>query len=243
MQVLISKNQAEASEKAAQLITDLVIRKPHAKLGLATGSSAEGVYPLLLQAQKEGKVNFSKVRTVNLDEYVGLAQDSPASYRMYMDKLFFNEAGIPKENIYVPNGLSPVEDEIANFKKYLAVGYTDLQLLGVGVNGHIGFNEAGPSLDAEPHIENLDQSTIDANARFFDSPDQVPQQAFTMGMADIMKAEKIVLIACGESKIAAIKELLTHSQVSTQCPVSFLKLHRDVTVIIDDVIASALGLS
>ena len=241
MDIIITKNFYESSARAAQKFIQLMQRKPDAQLGLATGGSAEGIYAELVAAYKAQKIDFSQASSINLDEYVGLDGNHKQSYRHYMDQHFFNHINIKKERAYVPDGKADPASELQLFRNKLHSRPVDLQLLGVGISGHIGFNEPNAQLVADAHIENLLESTITANARYFSSPREVPHQAFTQGVGDILQAREIVLIACGEAKAAAMRELLTHNIVTTQWPVTLLKLHPAVTVVIDEALALAAG--
>lgn len=234
MKVIVTQSYVDSCKYVADQIIEMVGAKPDAKLGLATGGTAEKVYPHLVEAYKAGRADFSKVTTVNLDEYLGMSPENPVSYRKCMDTWFFDQVNIDKANTYVASGLNAPEEEIKAFnEKLYGDKLIDLQLLGVGVSGHIGFNEPGAHLVAGVHIEDLDESTIQANSRYFDSPDDVPKQAITMGVGDIMKAGKIVLIATGDSKVPVITRLLADDYVSSDLPVSVLKLHPDATIVID----------
>lgn len=238
MKVVVTQSYEESCKYVAGEIVKLVNSNAEAKLGLATGGTAEKVYPYLIEAYKDGKVDFSKVTTVNLDEYLGMSPDNPVSYRKCMDTWFFDHVNIDKKNTYVASGLNAPADEIKAFNERLyGDKLLDFQLLGVGVSGHIGFNEPGEHLVAGVHIEHLDESTIQANSRYFDSPNDVPKESITMGVGDIMKASKIVLIATGDSKVPVIQKLLADDYVSPSLPVSVLKLHRDATIVIDQDLA------
>lgn len=241
MKVIVTKSYEESCQTTANMIIDQVKRDPSSKLGLATGGTAEQIYPYLVTSYQKEEVDYSAVTTVNLDEYVGMDPSSPQSYRKYMDRLFFDHVNIDKANTYVPSGMNDRQEEIALFnEKLYGDKFIDLQLLGVGVSGHIGFNEPHTTLTAGVHIEQLNESTIASNARFFESQDQVPREAITMGIGDIMKAKKIVLIATGESKATAIKSLLMNDDVSCEIPVTLLKLHRDTVIVIDEALAAAI---
>lgn len=242
MKVIVTKSYEESCKVTAEMILDQVRANPASKLGLATGGTAEGVYPLMVEAGKKGEVDFSQITTVNLDEYVGMAPDNEQSYRHYMDTRFFIPAGIDKARTYVPSGKNDPEKELAVFKdKLYGDGHmTDIQLLGIGVTGHIGFNEPGTMI-AGPHIQKLDESTIKANARYFENEADVPTEAFTMGLGDIMKAGKIVLLATGANKAAALRKLLLDDEVTADVPATVLKMHRDVTVVIDQALAAEIG--
>ncbi len=242
MKVVVTENYAASCKYAADIIAAQVNSKPDSKLGLATGGTAEKIYSYLVEAYNAGTVSFSKVHTVNLDEYIGIDPTHDQSYKNYMKKRLFDLIDIDPENAYVPSGINNIEDEIRLFvKKIYDGGSVDLQLLGVGVSGHIGFNEPHEELTAGPHIEKLDESTIVANSRFFDNADQVPREAITMGVGDIMKAEKIILVATGEQKIPAIKALVMDDFITTKVPATVLKMHKDVTVIIDKALADGIG--
>lgn len=243
MNLVITNSYEESCKYVAQQIIDLVNANPDAKLGLATGGTAEKVYPHLVAAYKDGKVDFSGISTVNLDEYLGMSPENPVSYRKCMDTWFFDHVNVSKDRTYVASGLNDPEEEIKLFnEKLYGDKLLDFQLLGVGVSGHIGFNEPGEHLVAGVHIEHLDESTIMANSRYFDSPADVPTKSITMGVGDIMKAAKIVLIATGDSKIPVISKLFANDNVTADLPVSVLKLHRDATIVIDRALADQCGL-
>ena len=235
MKVIIAKDYEEMSRLAAEEIAKAIEVKPNSILGLATGGSPVGMYKELIKMNKENKVDFSKVTTVNLDEYVGLSGDHPQSYRYFMNENLFNHVNIDKSRTFVPNGLAEdIAEEGKNYDKRIEeLGGTDLQLLGIGNNGHIAFNEPDSELVAGTHLTGLTENTIEANARFFDSIDEVPKTAVTMGLGQIMKAKKILLIASGESKAEAIKGLLS-GKITTSNPSTMLQMHRDVVVIIDE---------
>ncbi|NLL29868.1 MAG: glucosamine-6-phosphate deaminase [Clostridiales bacterium] len=235
MKVIITKNYDELSKKAAEVIAETVKNKPNAVLGLATGSSPVGLYKELIKIYNEGKLDFSKVTTVNLDEYLGLSGEHPQSYRYFMNENLFNHVNIDKNNTYVPNGLAENAEEEG--KRYDAkideLGGTDLQLLGIGNNGHIAFNEPAEELVFGTHLTDLTEETIKANSRFFDSIEDVPTKAFSMGIGGIMKAKKILLVASGEDKAEAVKGMI-EGNITTMLPGSLLQLHHDVTVIVDE---------
>ena len=220
------------SKLAANIIAAQVILKPECVLGLATGSSPLGTYEKLAEKCHDGEVDFSKVTSVNLDEYVGLSGDNDQSYRYFMDNNLFSKININRENTHVPNGCAA--DLKAEGEAYDALikklGGIDLQLLGIGLDGHIGFNEPDDVFVKETHEVALDESTIEANARFFASKDDVPTKAITMGMMSIMQAKKILLIANGVNK-KDILEKSFNGPVDPKIPASILQLHPDVTVI------------
>ncbi len=222
-------------------MANIIRNNPKAILGLATGGSPVGMYKELIKMNQLGEIDFSKVTTVNLDEYVGLSGDHPQSYRYFMNNTLFNHINIDKNNTYVPNGLAEnIEEECKNYDAKIAeLGGTDVQLLGIGNNGHIAFNEPDTSLVSGTHLTGLTDDTIKANARFFDTIDEVPKTALTMGLGGIMKSKKIIVIASGESKAEAVKGMVS-GKISTNMPASMLQMHRDVVVIVDEDAAKLL---
>lgn len=232
MNFITVKTYDELSKKAANIIAAQVIAKPNCVLGLATGSSPVGAYKKLAEYCASGDVDFSNVTSVNLDEYVGLTGDNDQSYRYFMNENLFKHINIDINKTYVPNGCA--EDAVAEGERYDALikelGGTDLQLLGIGLDGHIGFNEPDDCFIKETHEVKLDESTIEANARFFESKDDVPKTAITMGMQAIMQAKKVLLIANGAGK-KEIVEKAFFGPITPQVPASILQLHPDLTVI------------
>ena len=222
----------ELSRKAANLISAQVLSKPDCVLGLATGSSPVGAYKVLIERCAKGDLDFSEVTTVNLDEYVGLDGTNDQSYRYFMNKNLFDHINIDKSKTFVPNGLA--EDYNAECEEYdarvKALGGIDLQLLGIGFDGHIGFNEPDSCFTKATHVVDLHESTIQANARFFENEADVPRQAVTMGMMCIMQARKVVLIANGAGK-KDIVEKAFFGPITPEVPASILQLHPDLTVI------------
>lgn len=241
MKLIVAKNYEELSKLAAKEFVDVINIKPNAIMGLATGSSPMGMYKELIKMYINKEVDFSNVISFNLDEYVGLGSDHPQSYRYFMDNNFFNHIDIKRENIFIPNGLSKdLKAECESYdNKIQELGGIDIQLLGIGNNGHIAFNEPKNELLLGTHIIRLTEDTIKANSRFFDSIDKVPKEALTMGLGGIMRAKKIVLIASGESKVDAIKGLLS-GKITTDNPATMLQMHRDVIVIVDESIYKLL---
>lgn len=238
MEIIVCKNYEEMSKKGAEIIIEKVNEKRNAVLGFATGATPLGLYKELIKAYEEGRVDFSQTESFNLDEYIGLDGSHEASYRYYMDNNFFDKININKKNTHIPDGKSlNVDIECRNYDELLSKKTIDIQVLGVGKNGHIGFNEPGEYLISNTNVEELSESTINANARFFDNIEDVPNFAITMGIASIMKAEKILLMANGSDKIYAIDYLLNSKKISTKVPVSLLNVHKNVTVIIDEIIA------
>ena len=235
MKVIVCRDYAEMSVKAARMIAGQIIAKPDCVLGLATGSTPEGTYQELIRLYENGLIDFSDVVSYNLDEYYPIKPDNEQSYQYFMDHHLFNFVNIKKENTHVPNGL--MENPAVECREYDKMvenaGGIDLQLLGIGQNGHIAFNEPDSSFCYETHLTGLTQSTIEANSRFFDSIDDVPKQAITMGLGTIMKAKKIVLLASGKNKHDAIKQLLG-DKITPAVPATLLKVHPDVVIICDE---------
>ncbi|WP_163194321.1 glucosamine-6-phosphate deaminase [Clostridium thermarum] len=241
MKVIIAKNYAEMSKAAADIIRDLVNSKPNTVLGLATGSTPIGMYKQLIEYYREKSVDFSQVATFNLDEYLGLPGTHPQSYRYFMDNNFFNHINIKKHNTHVPSGIAQdIEAECLSYDKAIAEeGGIDLQVLGIGNNGHIGFNEPSDTLHVNTHVTRLKQDTIMANSRFFNSIEEVPTSAVTMGIGGIMKARQILLLASGPAKAEIISKLV-NGKINTHIPASLIQVHPNVTVIIDEEAASLL---
>lgn len=241
MRLIVVKDYDEMSKTAAKEMAAVVNSNPKAILGLATGGTPEGMYKELIRMNKAGEIDFKDVTSVNLDEYVGLGGDHPQSYRYFMNNHLLDHINIDKSRTFVPNGLA--EDVNEEGRKYDQMiddlGGIDMQLLGVGTNGHIAFNEPDGELVAGTHLTGLTKSTIESNSRYFDSEDDVPKTAVTMGLGQIMKSKKILLIASGENKAEAMKELFS-GKISTSCPVTMLQMHKDVTVILDEAAASLL---
>ncbi len=232
MKLIKTDSYEKLSRQAANILSAQVILKPRSVLGLATGSSPIGTYHQLINWYNKGDLDFSQVTTVNLDEYCGLAADNPQSYRYFMNTNFFDHINIDKNRTHVPNGLNPdMETECHRYDALIeSLGGIDLQLLGIGHNGHIGFNEPKGSFEKTTHIVDLKPSTIEANARFFESIDEVPKRAITMGIKSIMNAKKIILIANGQDK-KEIVERAFFGPVTPEVPASILQLHPDLTVI------------
>lgn len=232
MRVLKVKSYDEMSLLAARMIGGQILLKPDSVLGLATGSSPIGTYKNLVEDYKKGILDFSKVTTVNLDEYYGLDGENNQSYRYFMNDNLFDHVNIDKANTHVPNGVAEdIDAESARYEALVeSLGGADLQLLGIGHNGHIGFNEPDTYFPATVHGVKLTESTIQANSRLFDRIEDVPTMAITMGIGTIMKAKKILLIA-GEDK-AAIIERSVNGPVTPDVPASILQLHKDATVIL-----------
>ena len=234
MKIICCNDYKEMSCVGADLVADVIKNKPDCVLGLATGSTPEGLYAELISKYNKGELDFSAVTTVNLDEYYPITPDNEQSYRYFMNTKLFDHVNIDKANTHVPNGNA--EDAAAEAARYEAfvrgLGGADIQVLGIGRNGHIAFNEPAEALHPATHVTSLTADTVEANARFFESIDQVPTLALTMGMGTILFAKKIIILANGKGKHEAVKAMLAGT-VSTSCPASFLNLHADVTLICD----------
>lgn len=242
MKVVVTDSYDASCAYVAGMIRDLVNAKPDCKLGLATGGTPVPIYQKLIEMNKAGAVDFSKVRTVNLDEYCGIPGTHDQSYRYFMDSNLFDHINIDKNNTYVAQGMGDFEANAAALEaKVREGGAADLQLLGIGNNGHIAFNEASDHLIAVAHIETLTASTIEANARFFEKKEDVPTKAITMGMGDILAAKCVVLVATGKAKVPAIKGLIMDDVITTQNPSTMLKMHENAVIVVDKELADAVG--
>lgn len=236
MKIFRENSYEDVSKRAADIIAAQVIISPGCVLGLATGSSPIGAYKKLIEMNKLGEIDFSHVKTANLDEYIGLKNDNVNSYHYFMNDNLFNHININKENTHVPEGYLAANDPdkaCLNYDHLIkSLGQIDLQLLGIGQNGHIGFNEPSDAFSLGTHVVSLTESTINANARLFDDISEVPTKAITMGIKNIMQAKKVLLIACGKEKAEAIQKAI-HGPVSPDVPASILQLHPDLTIITD----------
>ena len=241
MKVIVAENYTAQCAAGADIIEKLVREQPDCRLGLATGSSPVGMYQELARRCREEGLDFSKVSSVNLDEYIGLEPTHDQSYRYFMDTNLFDHINIDKANTYVAKGTGNIDANIEEFRRVIAEREVALQVLGVGPDGHLAFNEPGEKLWWHAHKEVLDESTIDANARFFASRDEVPRYAVTMGMGEIMMAKRLLMILSGASKADAARRLLMSDEISTACPATLMKLHQDATVIIDKALADTIG--
>jgi glucosamine-6-phosphate deaminase len=241
MKLVKVRSHAEMSEYATQCILNKVKSNLKVSLGLATGGTPVRTYEMLIEDYRRNYTSYQNVYTYNLDEYAGIAPNHPNSYRFFMFKHLFNHINIPKKNIHIPNGLSDdLVQEAKNYEKIIDhIGGLDLQLLGIGENGHIGFNEPGTPFDRETYVETLTESTRMANSRYFESIDQVPKKAITMGIATILKSKEILLLASGDSKAEAIYQMFT-GDPSVDCPASVLKSHPNVIVVADEKAVSKL---
>ena len=242
MKVIVTNSYDETCAVIANMIKELVNAKPDAKLGLATGGTPVPIYKKLIEMNKAGEVDFSRVHTVNLDEYCGIPGTHDQSYRYFMDTNLFDHINIDKKNTFVASGMGDFEANARELEeKVREGGAADLQLLGIGNNGHIAFNEASDHLIAVAHTEKLTESTINANARFFEKKEDVPTMAITMGMGEILAAKKVVLAATGLAKVPAIRGLIMDDVITTQNPSTMLKMHEDAVVVIDRELADAVG--
>lgn len=238
MQIVIVDSYDDLSKQAAQIVIQTVWDNPYSVLGLATGNTPLGMYENLVQAYRNKEVSFQDVTSFNLDEYCGLSADNPQSYRFYMDTHFFNSVDINKERTYIPQGDAKcLADACVQYDDLLKqAGGIDLQILGLGHNGHIGFNEPGNNFPVSTHVVELSQSTLQANSALFAPAETMPQQAITMGIAPIMRANKIVVLASGNDKAEIVRKAFT-GPVRPEVPASILQLHPNVVVILDNAAA------
>ena len=235
MKIYKTKNYDEMSKKAAHIIASQVILNPDCVLGLATGSTPVGTYKNLIEWYNNGDLDFSQITSCNLDEYKGLSGEHDQSYRYFMNHNLFDHVNIRKECTYVPDGLEEDSDKAArDYDQIIAAqGGIDLQLLGLGHNGHIGFNEPADEFPKGTHVVDLTESTIQANKRFFASEADVPRQAYTMGIGTIMNAKKILVVVSGEDKAEILNKVI-NGPITPQVPASILQLHPDVTIVADE---------
>ncbi|MEW9052875.1 MAG: glucosamine-6-phosphate deaminase [Neobacillus sp.] len=234
MNIIHSENYEDMSIKAGTLIVEKIRSKPSLTIGLATGSTPKGVYQFLIKDRLEKGTSYNRVKTVNLDEYIGLPHDDHNSYHYFMQHQFFNHVNLVPEHTHIPNGVaSDLGKECLRYDQLIKdLGGIDLQILGIGQNGHIGFNEPGTSFSSSTHIVTLADSTRLANSRFFNSLDEVPTHAITMGIKSILASKEICLLASGAAKADALYKLL-YGEISENFPASALKLHPNVTIIAD----------
>jgi len=241
MRIIIEVNYQSMSKKAALLVASQVNLKPDSVLGLATGDTPLGMYRELIKMYQRGEIDFSEVITFNLDEYYRLPSDNPQSYHYYMEENFFKHVNLHPRNTHIPDGMAEdIEKECVDYEERIRrSGGIDLQVLGIGSNGHVGFNEPGEQLNVTTHLVDLSEETIKSNSRFFNSPEEVPKKAISVGMATILKASRIILLASGTSKAEAIKQTVS-GHVDTRVPSSLLQTHPEVTLIVDQEAASLL---
>ncbi len=241
MEIVIATDRENASRQAADYLAALVRARPNAVLGLATGSTPLALYRELIRQHAEQRLDFSRCTTFNLDEYAGLGSDHPASYRRFMQENFFSEVNIAPENIHIPNGLAEdIPAHCAAYEQAIArAGGIDVQVLGIGRDGHIGFNEPSSSLASRTRIKTLTERTRADNARFFSAPDAVPHHVITMGIGTIMEARAVVMLAFGEAKAAAVAAMV-EGPLTAMVPASILQMHPVAKVILDEAAASML---
>ena len=241
MRIIVCENYEEVSKKAAQMILSQVTLKPNSVLGLATGSTPIGMYENLVSLNKKADIDFSEVRTFNLDEYYKLPKENDQSYHYFMYKNLFDHININPENIHIPNGMTDdVDAECERYDELIKeAGGVDIQVLGIGNNAHIGFNEPTINFEKGTHLVQLEDSTIEANSRFFDNIEDVPKKAITMGVGSIFKSRKIMLIATGENKAEAIYNTV-YGKVVPEVPASILQFHSDIVLILDKEAAKLL---
>lgn len=242
MKIIKAKDYADMSRKAANIIAAQMILKPDSVLGLATGSTPIGTYAELVEAYKRGDIDFSQVTTVNLDEYRGITRDNDQSYYYFMNDNFFSKVNIDMANTHIPDGMEPDADKAcADYNRIMEeVGGVDIQLLGLGHNGHIGFNEPDTHFPPVTHLVDLSESTINANKRFFASADEVPKQAYTMGIQNIMQAKKVLILVSGADKAKILKESF-FGPITPQVQASILQLHNDCILVADEAALSELA--
>lgn len=241
MRIYVVDDYQQLSKKAANLVASQIRLKPNSVLGLATGSTPEGMYNELVRLHRQDDLDFSEVVTFNLDEYCGLAKDNPQSYYYFMMKNLFSQVNIRLENVHIPDGKATnIEAECKRYEKAIKhAGGIDLQVLGIGRNGHIGFNEPDIKFEAVTHLVHLDEETIIDNSRFFANIEEVPKTAISMGIKTIMQSKKIILLVSGREKAGIIKEAL-EGGITPETPASVLQIHPDVTVILDKEAATLL---
>lgn len=240
MRVIVAEDTQAAAEAAADIIEKIVRDEPGCTLGLATGSSPVAMYKELIRRCKDERLDFKDIHTVNLDEYVGLEGTHEQSYRYFMDTNLFDHINIDKANTFVVKATGDIRTNLKEFNDILDNTDIRIQLLGVGPDGHLGFNEPGAVLYDKAHEETLEDSTIEANKRFFDSKEEVPTRALTMGMGNIMRAQELLMII-GGNKDTAARKLLIEDKIDPMCPATFMRLHRNATVVIEKELADRIG--
>jgi glucosamine-6-phosphate deaminase len=241
MEVVIQRDYEKMSKVAAQIVVEVLNAKPNAVLGMATGSTPLGLYQELVRLHKEEQLDFSRVTTFNLDEYVGLRVDHPQSYHYFMQEHFFKHVNIPRQNINIPSGTTSNYPAFCGWyeERIEECGGIDVQILGIGSDGHIAFNEPTSSLSSRTRLKTLSKMTIDDNARFFERREDVPIYAITMGVGTILDARKLVLVATGKAKARAIAQAV-EGPVTSMVTASAIQLHQDATVVVDEEAAAEL---
>lgn len=239
MKIVIAKNAQVASRYVVEQFMNVIHQKYNPVLGFATGGTPKLFYSELVNAYQKREIKFNHAKAFNLDEYLGLEQSHPQSYAYYMKQQLYKFVDFDPKNTHIPNGMAnDPNKEAKNYEELIRLsGGVDIQLLGIGTNGHIGFNEPGDTFSLHTHIENLNESTIKTNARYFESIEDVPKQAITMGIGNIMHAKRIILLALGEKKQAIIKQLLNQTTIDPALPASILHIHKDVTIVLDEAAA------
>lgn len=234
MKIIVLEDYNAMSEQAAILVEEQMTKNSHSVLGLSTGSTPLGLYEYLIKGFKAGKTTYKDVTTFNLDEYLGLEKDHPNSYHTFMNEHLFHHLDIKQENTYIPNGVAAsMAHECVRYEELIdTLGPIDLQVLGIGTNGHIGFNEPGTSPHSTTHIVKLDETTRNSNARFFHESEDIPTHAITMGIASILKSRRILVLASGRKKAHAVKKLLS-KEIHESFPASWLWQHDNVTLLVD----------
>lgn len=234
MEIIVCDDYDQMSKKASEIVSDIIKENPKAKLGLATGSTPVGMYENLVKDYEDGKIDFKEVSSVNLDEYVGIDKDNPQSYQYFMNEHLFDKVNINKENTHLPKEDGSLEESVKKYDKLLEeFGQRDVQVLGIGPNGHIAFNEPDDKLNMHTSIINLKEETIEANSRFFDSKEDVPKQAMSMGMADAFNAKTLLVLASGKNKHKAVEKFMHTDKIETMFPMSFIALHPNCYLIVD----------
>lgn len=235
MKVIVCKDYEDMSKKASDLVISNMVEKPQLKFGFATGSSPIGLYKNLIAAQKDGEISFKYAKSVNLDEYVGIDPKNNQSYSYFMYENLFDHVNIKKENIHLPSAPEADEKYAKEYRKELEeFGQRDIQILGLGVNGHIAFNEPAENLNKYASIVKLEKSTIEANSRFFENEEDVPKYALSMGLAEIFDAKTIIVLASGKNKHEAVKRILNDEKITTNLPGGLLNLHPNVYLFVDE---------
>lgn len=234
MKIVKVKDYEDMSDKVCDIFIERLNTLQHPVFGLATGSTPKGLYKRLVQQYKEDKISFKKATFFNLDEYIGLNKNHPSSYTYYLNERLYNHIDVPPEQIHLPNGMAKdLKKECLHYEKLIQnANHIDLQILGIGVNGHIGFNEPGTSFNSRTDVVQLTQSTINVNSRFFNSIEEVPKQAITMGIGTIMESKEIIMLISGEHKADALQQTI-YGDVTEDFPASVLQTHENVTIIAD----------